>query len=275
MPFLKEYFDNNLSLESNNDYQNVFRFNNTENTNSRDIIYKISQKSFTQNSNYFKRSNDSLLDEDNTPDKKLEIRMSILILILNIFFCGFGTLIKSCFIKNKFNVLLSVGFYQLLLFPFFCFYGLVEIIRHAYKGVILYSFIRASEIYLSSIIIGISSFFDCEPKSNQGKRTKRGIIILVLNLLTGGLGNILSKCLISNKNLCCECTNCFTCIMGPIGLFLWVLFELFLLGLSLINYSPSAQTSKVLCIIGGIGYFFSILFGILLFKKTIYKHNQQ
>ena len=190
----------------------------------------------------------------------------IILLLLNILISGLGTIIigfKNCSLYD-----FILGIIQFFGCYLFLSKGLSLVKTHiifnikvnSFLG--LYLFIIALLFYLSSIYVGIfHNFIFFNPRiSKLNENKEKGIFILFLNFITGGLGTILYGFLLKNE-------DCFNRIkIWIIGLVQISGFIIFIFAFSLINIINKIIL-VILFFIGSIGYITSICIGIKCYKK--------
>ena len=273
IPFKLEYFGNDVALIQI--YENkMLEYQRTLNNNEiLNIRISQSNRNIYRNNNsnvlYFNRPNerDIQLQElsqnnDNTfiilfhPNKFI----CIATLLVNILISGLGTLILAVKNLNLFEFFLSL--------MQFCFcYPLItralEIKKHklfkdAEVGPFLwiYFFCLAGVFYLSSIYIGIfHNFVFFNPRKIKNK--EKGISIIILNILIGGVGTIFYG-IIAEGIKCCERIK-----MWIVG---FAQFFGFLLLISILSFSNSFKIDFffLFIIIGSLSYISAIYLGIKL-----------
>jgi len=189
-----------------------------------------------------------------------------IILILNIIISGLGTLMLS--IRNCSLYDFALGFIQFFGSYFLLLEGLsIRKYRYIYyvkinSFLFVYLIILSILFYLSSIYVGIfHNFVYYSPRRTTMTRNKeKGICIILLNLLTGGLGTILYGILIKNM-------DCFNRIkVWVVGIVQICGFAIFILAFSFIG-----TINKIMLIIfffiGIMGYITSICIGMRCYGK--------
>ena len=195
--------------------------------------------------------------------------------LLNIFFCGLGTILIGLNKKSIFYTLF--GLIQCFCFFFFLLYGVSLNERKIFGNVpnrffYIYFKIIYISFYISSIYIGIFRnflFFNTR-KINFNEKKEIGSIIFFLNILIGGIGTLLVAIIrfTEPQNLCNAIKNI---IYGLIQLGGYILT---LLGISLINEknnNVSFDSYDIGCffIVGILCFFFSIYCSYKFFKSLI------
>lgn len=249
------YINNNQNYRSINFYNNIYINTNRniiiENQNNQNINREIFYGYFI------------LLYEPNK-------MFCIIALLLNIIFCGFGTFIIGANKKSKFYMLL--GIIQCLCFYFFIIYDVslenktifgrkpVQFFHHYFK-------LLASLFYISSIYISFfRNFIFCNPRliSNYNINKEKGIFIIFLNILIGGLGTIFSSLIIHIKEQVNKCYN--------IKLFGYGILQLSGYILSLYGIELIPENKKIigfLFLYGGLCYCLSIFTAIKIYKRLV------
>lgn len=187
------------------------------------------------------------------------------ILILNILISGLGTIIiglKNCSLYDFIlGIIQFCGCYFLFLLEInikkfkYIFYIRINSFMHIYLIVIAIIF------YLSSIYTGIfHNFIFFNPR--RAKVNEKGICILILNLITGGIGTLLYGFIINNE----ECL--YRIKMWGVGIIQICGFIIFIFAFSCI-LRINTILLIILFLIGGIGYLTSILVGIKCYKKIL------
>jgi len=254
---------NNININNNNN-NNIQRQNNhiVRNVNHRNINNTniLSHNQILLN-NLAERSNNKLIVIYN-PNKCI----CFIILLLNIIISGLGTLmisIRNCSLYN-----FSLGSIQFLGTYFFFLEGLSIRKRHYIYYVRINSFLFIYSIflsilfYLSSIYVGIfhNFVFFSPRRTTMTKNKEKGICIIVLNLITGGLGTILYGVLIKNM----ECFNRIK--IWFIGIVQICGFAIFVLGFACLG-TISKMILVIFFFIGVMGYITSICIGIKCYHK--------
>ena len=188
------------------------------------------------------------------------------LLLLNIIICGTGTLLLGFKNSSFYEVLLGI----IQFFGCFTFFikGIDTEKTHylfdikVNKFSFYYLICTSLLFYLSSIYIGIFHnfiFFNVRiTKMNENK--KKGICIILLNLITGGLGTLLYGFLMKNIDCLYRLKVWFFGIVQVCG------FIILVLGFSLIG-NINKIIDIILILVGFMGYITSIAIGIKFYKK--------
>ena len=237
---------NNINLNPNRNIQNMNRNNLSQNELR---LYQLSEN-----------TNKCFIVLFN-PNKAV----CFTLFLLNIIICGTGTLLLGFKNGSLYEVLLGIiqffGFYS------FFFKGIDtkrtnNIFKINVNKFISYYLISVSVLlYLSAIYTGIFHnfiFFNVRiTKMNANKR--KGICIILLNLITGGLGTLLYGFLMKD-------IDCFKRLkIWLVGIVQICWFIIFLFAFSLIG-NINKIILVILFFIGGLGYITSICIGIKCYK---------
>ena len=246
---------NNGSINQNNRSNN--NINNNNNHHHSNILYNTDI-----NLNIIAENTNKIFIFLYNPNKIT----CIILLLLNILVAGLGTFIISCKNCSLYDFLL--GFIQ-----FFCCYSLllkgIEIkeTHNLFNVKInlflsIYLIVLAILFYMSSIYVGIfHNFIFFNPRITKiTENREKGICIIFLNLVTGGLGTLLYGFLSKNE-------DCFNRIkIWGVGIVQICGFIMFIFAFSLIG-KVNRIILIILFFIGGIGYLTSICIGIKCYKK--------
>ena len=251
---------NNMNLNNNNNQSqnnHIVRNANNLNINNNNIL---SYNQILLN-NLAERTSNKLIVIYN-PNKYI----CFIILLLNIVIPGLGTLMIS--IRNCSLYDFSLGCIQFLGSYFFFLEGLSIRKYHYIYFVRINSFLFAYLIilsilfYLSSIYVGIfHNFVFYNPrKTTMTENKEKGICILLLNLITGGLGTILYGVLIKNM-------DCFNRLkVWLIGIVQICGFAIFILAFTFIG-TINKMMLIIFFFIGIMGYITSICIGMKCYQK--------
>ena len=189
-----------------------------------------------------------------------------ILLFLNIVISGLGTFIigiKNCCLYDFIlGIIQFFGFYVSIL-ESFKIKNSFYILRYKVNSFLyVYLIIVAILFYLSSIYVGIfHNFVFFNPRTtNINENKQKGICIILLNLISGGLGTILYGFLVKND----ECFNRMK--MWLIGIVQISGFAIFIFAFSLIG-----KINKIILIIfffiGAMGYLTSIIIGVRCYRR--------
>ena len=248
--------NNNINNNQNRSNHIVRNANNLNNNNNNILSYNQIMLN-----NLSERTNNKLIVMFN-PNKCI----CFIILLLNIIISGLGTLmisIRNCSLYDFF-----LGFIQFLGSYFFFIAGLsIRKYRYIYHIRInpflcAYLIILSIIFYLSSIYVGIfHNFVFYNPRRTTITENKeKGICILLLNLITGGLGTILYGVLIRHM----DCFNRSKFLL--IGLVQITGFAIFIIAFTCIGTINKAILF-IFFFIGIMGYITSICFGMKCYQK--------
>lgn len=219
MPFKREYFENDpvmLELYLNiyeKNYRNAINIIQIRNRNERNII-RINNVVINPNIPTSSHTNRNILGNNNNNNQNdmndgIEVLFGlfilrfgsskgtcIYILILNILFCGLGTIFIGLNKKSVFYILL--GIIQCYCFFFFLVYDYSFDKRTLFgrpftKYFRIYFRLTYCLFYLSSIYIGIfrNFLFFNKRKINFNENKEKGLIVFFLNIIIEGSGTIL------------------------------------------------------------------------------------
>lgn len=261
---------NHLNNNQNNNHINQ-NLNPINSVQSNRIIRNLYNNINSSNSNVLNHNDNQLnIFSDNSNNffiflfKPNKITC-LLLLFLNIVVSGLGTLLigfKNC---SLYDFLLGI-------IQFFGCYlsflkGLdIQKTRYIYNIKInsflgIYLIILSLLLYLSSIYIGIfHNFIFFNPrriKMNENK--EKGICIIILNFMTGGLGTLFYGILIRNSDFFNRIKNCLVGLVQICG------FIIFILAFSLIS-QINIIILIILFFIGAVGYITSIIIGIKCYE---------
>lgn len=253
---------NNINLNNNINNNQIQNNHNVRNINHRNINNTniLSYNQILLN-NLAERSNNKLIVIYN-PNKCI----CFFILLLNIIISGLGTLMIS--IRNCSLYDFSLGCIQFLGTYFFFLEGLsIRKYRYIYyvrinSFLFAYLIILSILFYLSSIYVGIfhNFVFYSPRRTTMTENKEKGICILLLNLITGGLGTILYGFLVKNM-------DCFNRLkVWLIGIVQICGFAIFILAFTFIG-TINKMMLIIFFFIGIMGYITSICIGMKCYQK--------
>jgi hypothetical protein len=276
---------NNININRiiRNENRNIVRINNNiiNNQGYREINFYNDVIYITTNRNII-RENQNIQNLDGEMLCNLFIILyepnkiyCIMVLLLNIICCGFGTVLIGLNKKSIFYCLL--GIIQCFCFHFFIVYGFTLKTKKIFGlypiGFFHYYFkALAFLFYLSSIYISLfRNFIFCNPrKINYNENKEKGCFIFFLNILIGGLGTLFSSILIKINGQISICYSLKLIIFGLIQLSGYI-FSLF--GIALTSEKTNIKIG-LFFFYGALCYFFSILVSFRLYKRFARVNNE-
>ena len=241
--------------------QNIMQNLNNQNHNNNNISNQNILNHNDIQLNILAQNNNNFFIILYSPNKTV----CIIFLILNIFICGFGTILIG--LKNCSLYIFILGIIQFSgYFLFFQGFNIkkmhIMFNTKINSCLSIYIIILALLLFLSSIYCGIfHNFLFFNPiRTKITKNKEKGICIIYLNLITGGLGTILYGFLAKNQ----DCFSRFKIlIIGVVQIwgFIILLFAFSLIGA--INHIMLT----IFFFIGGIGYLSSIIIGKKCYNK--------
>ena len=285
-PFKKEYFENDPIINELFNYRNNININinNRQINNNRYLNENNNINIVNQNNNINNNSNtnrNSLRNSQSHLIHNTEVIFGLFILnfqpsksycivslLLNIFFCGLGTILIGLNKKSVFYTLF--GLIQCFCFFFFIYKNFfVDNSNKRLLGIpwtnffYIYFIILSITFYLSSIYISIFRNFLFFNIRNFDEKKERGFIIFFLNIFIEGLGTILAGIVnLTNENKIWDKIKYI--IFGIIQLFG---FWLILLGISILNKKNIIDVG-IFFLVGFLCYCFSIYTSYLYYKKV-------
>ena len=275
IPFKLEYFGNDVTLIQI--YEDKIR-EHRRNLNNNDILnLRVSQSNRNSlNIGYYNnRPNDrdiQLQELSQTTNNTFIILfhpnkfICFATLFVNLLISGLGTLILGIKNLNLYEFFLSIMQFC------FCYPFLARALdirkKKNFNDLEVNSFLWiyllcvAIVFYLSSIYIGIfHNFVYFNPRIIKNK--EKGICIIILNIIIGGIGTIFYGIIVEGIN-CCERIKIW--IIGIVQLFA---FSFFIIIISTYDNIKIGLFVIFICF-GAITYFTSIYFGIKTYKKYNY-----
>ena len=268
--------NNNINLQNINQRHDNINNNNNNNYNNNDnniINNNVINNINNNNNNNILPNNQNILNElsERTNNKLIVIfspnkGMCFIIFLLNIIISGSGTFIifiKNCSLYDlALGLIQSFGSYFLLLegLSMKKFHYIYDVKINSFLS--LYLVILSAVFYLSSIYVGIFHNFVYynTRKTTMTESKEKGICIIILNLLTGGLGTVLYGVLKKDLNYFGIIKIWIAGIIQIIG------FIIFVLAFTFIGTINKMILIIFFCI-GILGYITSILIGIKCYKN--------
>ena len=295
MPFIKEYFGNdplakeifenksrnemvprpnninNNNINNNNNNQSNRNLNeqNLGNNNNNRIINNLNNNANILNHNEIYLN----IIADNSNNKFILLFnpnkfICFILLFLNIVISGLGTFIigiKNCCLYNFIlGIIQFFGFFGSILESFKIKNSFYFLRYKVNSFLYIYLIIIAILFYLSSIYVGIfHNFLFFNPRTtNINENKQKGIGIILLNLISGGLGTLLYGFLVKDD----DCFNRMK--IWLIGIVQISGFAILILAFSLIG-----NIHKIILIIfffiGAMGYLTSIIIGVRCYRRIL------
>ena len=266
----------------------INNYNNNDNNQSNHIINpNMSRHNRIINDiNYINNINNSNNDNSNTLSQtQIQLNMmaertnnifivlfisnkcvTLILLLSNIVICGLGTILIGIINCRLYDFLLGIiqclGFFifSLKAIDFKKNYYLYKLKMNYFFYI--YLMFLSIAFYISSIYTGIfHNFIFFNPKRTKITENKeKGVCIIILNLITGGLGTLLYGFLVNKE-------DCFN------RLKIWIvgIVQISSFSILIFSFSSLGKLNKMILIvfffIGAMGYLTSILIGIRCYKK--------